>query len=616
MFAHLCLIVGVWMAADVNLPNGIRVIDMPSSSDSFEIVAGYQVRNSPLRSIISTFLLSTDSARSMALAAYAAGGEVRPSADLESAAIRIKGPAWVRPSIEKYLAEFLAETPQENAELVARAIAAAAARPAGDFRSKVESELRAAVLGPVPDLETDAAEIERFFRDHFATDRAFVVASGSFAGDDLHGVPSRKAVRNEVPVESAGQAARALRYKPDLPVGVVILASRVPSVYYEGWYATLLLDRVIERVVPGVTTWIEPSLDDYFYRLEVPAPEGQFDDIVEPRLIEILENLHRSGIAPAVMEDARAAAIGYLEEDAVRRWFQIFGIESRRLEGIERLNRLSADDVRIAARDFLSARVVASWSPMPKQVTIDVEPLDAPSTSGRPNDSGLVPELSSVPLPVRSPHEDRREPDVLPVPLASGVSIVPSSKHAIFVAPGDLRVFDYEPGSAEVQLYEKYSPQRILVMAPASALPRARQLWSGFTGNPADAPPAPSLGEVANADLPALLVLKAMLDRRLMETGLWSDVRLEIKASEGSKLTISGDGDAQRRIVNWIREIAMTPPSEEDFAWVREAAFHQLDEMKPDLQSLAWLRDRQGIFLDPQSITPAHVQNVARIYFQ
>ena len=69
-------------AAEV-LPNGVRIDELPASDDRFELIVGYQagLRSetrglSGLSSIVGHILASSVPARSLAVAAYGAGGEV------------------------------------------------------------------------------------------------------------------------------------------------------------------------------------------------------------------------------------------------------------------------------------------------------------------------------------------------------------------------------------------------------------------------------------------------------------------------------------------------------------------------------------------------------------
>jgi hypothetical protein len=377
VFAHVCLIVGA-LLAEFTLPNGIRVVELPPQVDSFEIVAGYEVENSALSSAVSSFLLSTKPVRTMAVAAYGAGGQVEAISESSRIGIRITGPAWAKPLIDEQLPAFFAQTADTSPELIARAAAIASDADRPDFRTEVEDDLRAALLGfRLHPERIPASDLAQFFRENMGADRAFVVTTG-VVNRAIEQVPARSSVRTQRARPTDTPAERVMRYSPGLPDGAVILASPVPSVYYDGWYAILLLDRFIRRTLPAVSSsGLAPSLEASYIRLEVTFPEGQFDDIVEAGLIESLERVQLTQPDPADLEAARASAIEYLQSESVQRWFQSLGIERRRVDGIELLKSLSSDQVRAAARDLVADRVTASWSPKPKQVTVEVEDLNA-----------------------------------------------------------------------------------------------------------------------------------------------------------------------------------------------------------------------------------------------
>jgi hypothetical protein len=105
------------------------------------------------------------------------------------------------------------------------------------------------------------------------------------------------------------------------------------------------------------------------------------------------------------------------------------------------------------------------------------------------------------------------------------------------------------------------------------------------------------------------------LDRRLIESGLWRDVQVELKAASGSELVVRGDAAGKMKVGDWIRTIAVNGFSAEEFGWAREAAIHHLAQMRPDLQSLVWQRDKSEVFSDVTAVTAAQVQNVVKIYF-
>ena len=96
---------------------------------------------------------------------------------------------------------------------------------------------------------------------------------------------------------------------------------------------------------------------------------------------------------------------------------------------------------------------------------------------------------------------------------------------------------DGEPDAEMLKRFQKYRADRILVLARPDSIDRARELWSSFKGNDSGEPGVPK-GSVSTGDLPALVILKVMLDRKLIEAGWWRDVELRISASEGSDLQI------------------------------------------------------------------------------
>src|SRR6185295_2595046 len=180
-----------------------------------------------------------------------------------------------------------------------------------------------------------------------------------------------------------------------------------------------------------------------------------------------------------------------------------------------------------------------------------------------------------------------------------------------------LKTCDREPGPDLMQTsYGAFRSSRILVMAPPDSLDRAKQQWAQFQGNPIDTAPVTIDGKITSADIPALLVLKMLLDRRLIESDLWNDIQVEIRAAEGPTLSIRGREDSRRIVRDWIREIASRPLPEADLEWAREAAVHHLPGIRPQLQSLIWVLNSDGLIPDLHLIPSSQIQDVARIYLQ
>ena len=159
-----------------------------------------------------------------------------------------------------------------------------------------------------------------------------------------------------------------------------------------------------------------------------------------------------------------------------------------------------------------------------------------------------------------------------------------------------------------------YRPDRILVLAPPQALDSERRLWGTFRGN-ANGNTGVAKGNVSAGDLPALAILKTLVDRKVIEAGWSNDVEVKISASEGSMLAISASADRRARIVEWIKRLAMEKPGDAEMAWAREVAIHRLGLVQADLQALTWERDAPGTLQNLETVSAGHVSDVARIYF-
>jgi hypothetical protein len=639
----LYFLLSILLAGNTTLPSGIRVYDLQrpaKTGDFFEAIVGYRTGvnsetngTDSLAAVVAMFLKSSPSARAMAVAAYGAGGEVEYFSDLERTGIRLKMPNWARPMVEDSIAEFLSESPRKNPELVDRALnevrfraaSSMAATSSMDVLAKIEEQFRTAMLGSGALIDLQAARretIEKFFAENYGTNRAFVLMN-AVPSPSLQAVESRSSPTPNQDAEIPRKPSPPFYIPSDLDEGMVIMGVAVPSIYYRNWYALLMLDRLIQQTVPSKPrTVIRPSLDTYFYRMEVPVPLGQTAEMMEATLRQELQQLEYVPASSQSLETARRSAIQYLESESVQLWFQSLGVPERRLEGIDWLRAFSADDMRAAARDVVETHpVIAGFSPRVRSLRLDTENLA--DISARKSNASSLPvaprhdALAAVRLAPFPPHDDTTTVELPPVRLDSGVSVVASSAYAVFVAPNILQVFEREPDTALLQTsFGAFRANRILVMAPPSALDRVKQQWAGFRGNLRDQEPVPILGNITSVDIPALLVLKMLLDRRLIEAGLWNDVHLEIRASQGSTLTVQGSDTDRRIVLDWLREFAALLPAKADIEWAREAAIHHLSEFRPDLQSLIWEWNPDGVLTDIRFIPDTQLQEVARIYLQ
>jgi hypothetical protein len=327
-----------------------------------------------------------------------------------------------------------------------------------------------------------------------------------------------------------------------------------------------------------------------------------------------LQRLQFTPAKPADVTAARRDALAYLDSPEVREWFASYDILDRRLEGIQWLESVTTDELRTAVRDLLiSNHVVATWSPKPKQTSVSVESVNS-GTAPAPTSSVKVPELGESRIVTFPAHNNPSTMTSLPETLSSGVSLASSNVNAVFVSGDSLTRLDHVPASDDLKSFAKYPAMRILVLTPADSMDRMRQLWSTFKGNASGEAGVPK-GKVSTGDLPALFVLKTIVDMKVIEAGWFRDVQLRIDAGEGSTLVVEGDPAKSDVVVEWIKSIATTPPTEKYFNFAREVAVHRFDLVRADLQALTWERDRQGAIPDFTTITPQQVQDVARIYF-
>jgi hypothetical protein len=598
VFAPISAILGLLFFAST-LPNGIRVGDLPERQDSVEIVAGYASGGL-------TGFESTAAADAFLRTVYAAGGSIQFLNELDRTAMRIVIPAWAAVPVFDEIPSLFKDVPGGDKEATP-----GSATPL-DFRGKVESEIRDALLGAA------------FSEADYATGDAFMLSSTAppkSSVDALAAIPKRGSPGKSQEQGARLAAERTLRFKSDLPTGAVIFAAPAPSVYYKQWFLLLVLDRLIHRSVPlQLKTSLPLNVRAYYYRIELTLAAGQFPEPAEENLLQDLQRLQFTPANANDLSAARRDALAYLDSKDVREWFASQGISEHRDEGAQWINAVTADDLRAAVRDLLIMNhVVATWAPKPKETSVSVESLTSASPSApQPSPSGSGKQAQSAQTEGRTvifpAHTDAPTSTAVPDRLPSGVSLVSSTAYAVFVSAVALTRFDHEPTADDMNDFSKYRAERILVLVPTSSLAQAREVWSNFKGSNSGPTRVPK-GKVSTGDLPALFVLKTILDLKLIDSGWWRDVELRIDATEGAELQIAAGEEKRAEILGWIKSIEMTSLSDEYFAWVREVAIHHFKTAMPDLQALTWERDPQGSVADLSSISSGLLQDAARLYF-
>jgi hypothetical protein len=592
VFAPISAILGLLFSAST-LANGIRLSELPAEGDSVEILAGYTGGGL-------TGFASTSGAKALLADAYAAGGTISLISEPDRTALRITAPRWALPVLQGHIPALFSEVPPADN----------GTPPAGDFRAMVEEEIRSALLGSPSAMSP------------YATSDAFVLMSQPIPDslrEALAGIPKRGSASTTDDQISRLPAERTLRFKSELPAGGVIFASPIPGIYYKQWYLILLLDRLIRRTVPlQVKTALPLTVRPYYYRLELAVPAGQFPEPAEENLLQEIQRLQFTAANARDLAAARQETLDYLGTKEVREWFASHDLAERRDEGLQWIQSMTPDDMRVAARDLLIMnRVIATWAPKPRQTVVAVESLTpaAPPSPPPPvaKDNGREPQGDPAVRPF-PPHTDSALSSTPPERLPSGVSLAASAIHAVFVSGGAFTRFDREMTGEDLKAFEQYRTDRILVLAPAASLDRTRQLWASFKGNNAGETAVPR-GRILPGDLSTLFVLKTLVDLKLIDAGWWGKAEVRIDANDGADLAIRGDEEVRARIIEWISAIGKGAVPEDYSSWAREIAVHRFDSVRADIQALIWERDAQGTIQDPSTVLLTNVQALARIYF-
>ena len=331
MFAPISAIFGLLFFAST-LPNGIRVGDLPERQGSVEIVAGYASGGL-------TGFESTSAADALLRTVYAAGGGIQFLNELDRTAMRIVIPSWAAAPVFDEIPSLFKDVPSGDKEATS-----GSATPL-DFRGKVESEIRDALLGAA------------FSEADYATGDAFVLSSTAppkSSVDALAAIPKRGSPGKSQEQGARLAAERTLRFKSDLPTGAVIFAAPAPSVYYKQWFLLLVLDRLIHRSVPlQLKTYLPLNVRAYYYRIELSVAAGQFPEPAEENLLQDLQRLQFTHANANDLTAARRDALAYLDSKDVREWFASQGLSEHRDEGVQWVGAVTADDLRAAVRDLL-----------------------------------------------------------------------------------------------------------------------------------------------------------------------------------------------------------------------------------------------------------------------
>lgn len=643
------------------LGNGLRVIYLPRVNSPpgrdgrTEIAFGYTAgaRNEQgyprgVAQLVQAYLANSVTARSVALAVHLAGGSFEFLQERDLVGMRVAVPSGLVAIVLDQIAAYFndARLDLETLEYARSLILEHALGTPSDEATRFGREVDSTLLGDHPYVwskSADPGEIDRlqiddlqqYFEDNFGTDRAYVILPETIpaaALETLSAVEPRVSITSPGSVPVLGAEEIALEF-PSQSQGGVILATRVPSVHFEAWFHSLVIDRFLRQAVgPEAGFEFGFSVDSSMHRIEIPVEIPLFSEDVRDSVLNTIRQLPFQIPEPERLQVAVEDAIEFLGQRPVLKWFAAQGLWEALREGWNAIRNLTPDSFRSAARDFDSARrVVATWPPRIEQPQVRVENLSEDS-----------------PLSVEVPPEIRRAPGEVPVPpfdevsvregspirvdrLVSGITLAEDSRHAIFVAGrfestltggealrgtnGALWSFPNAPDREVWDQLSEVRPDRILFFFPASELTSARGRFRDWTSGRLDSTPSLSVGPVSTGDLPSLVVLKTWLDTKLIEAGWWGQVGLDIVGTEGSRLLIEADPGREEQIRAWISDVAMEGLSDDEFLRVRSAAGGYFDSIRRELHILLWQRDPRGMIRPPSSVTQSRLRDVARIYF-
>jgi hypothetical protein len=249
------------------------------------------------------------------------------------------------------------------------------------------------------------------------------------------------------------------------------------------------------------------------------------------------------------------------------------------------------------------------------------EPAPAPRAPGRI----VLPEVGGLSVPPGEPITIER--------LDSGVSLAEGTA-GVFVSgpfPGEL------PGAAPARgtngtfwslpdldvgrlqpFLEDVRADRLLFFAPSGDIPRVRESLGTWTGSTTDAADGRGVGPVATADLGALVLLEVWLGRQIIEAGWWGLVEAGIAATEGSRITVTGDPERAAHVREWLASAPArfaSDDSEAEFLALGPAAARLFDDLRRDLQVILWQRAPDGVVLPPGTVSFSRFRGALAVYY-
>ncbi len=611
-----------------------------------------------LHGLVRSWLFASVPARSVELIAHLGGGTFQIVEHPSLTGLRVRVPPQQVAAVVEQVALFLDQELTEG-DLLDYVMAvqqdaagsqgeAAGDAGAGNNREQAVQAVTAALVGgesigdppraeASPELP-EASAVVQYFRAKFGTDRAWVIFSERpDAGTSalLNGIDARssapisRTLDQDMDIEDG-----ATLTLPSRPEGGLVIGSRIPSVYYEGWFNTLVVDRAIRQALgTRVQTSFSPSRDGGVHLIETPVRLPDYPADVAARIWSDLVMLQSEAPVSISLVDIKQDALAYLARRNVLEWFAAENLWQPLADGWARVWNLTEAEFRSSAGSFLGeSRVVASWAPAFDSPTVIVESLDAfVDTSPAPVPARIAPgrvelgALADSPLPARVPVSVEQ--------LASGVSLAAGSP-AIFVAGpgpgalpggtpavgpnGTLWTFPGLPGTEVLGALSGVRADRLVFFLPSGQSGALRDVLAEWSGGRTDATSTISVDEVATIDLPALVILKVWLDRKVIEAGWSGEVGVGIRATEGSRLWIEADTLRQEQIERWLEGASVAFEGEAgavEFGRLQAASGAYFDQIRRDLQILLSQRAPGGEIPPPDQVPLPRFRNFLEVFF-
>ena len=173
----------------------------------------------------------------------------------------------------------------------------------------------------------------------------------------------------------------------------------------------------------------------FFHRVVLEVEIPQYVEDARDDLLESIDQLQYRPVSPDLLNSVKSQALGFLARRTTEEWFAAHDLWDALEKGRTVVRDLTADELRSAARDMLSARrVIAMWAPAFTEPSVEVESLSdaaemqpVPDTAIRKAPGRVdVPLLAPAALPALDPVQVER--------LESGITLAAAEQYGVFVA--------------------------------------------------------------------------------------------------------------------------------------------------------------------------------------